>query len=77
MPADQFVSKNSFIIGEFCRGLSVCPRGGTVRRDDVTHHVFGFANAAHAERFRARFGGEPFDPKDRGRGSAWFLWRKR
>jgi hypothetical protein len=23
-----------------------------------------------------RFGGERFDPKDRGRGSAWFLWRK-
>jgi len=47
-----------------------------LRRDDVTYRVFCFVDAAHAERFRQRFGGEPFDPKDRGRGSAWFVWRK-
>jgi len=47
-----------------------------VRRDDVTYSVFCFADVAHAELFCERFGGERFDPKDRGRGSAWFLWRK-
>jgi hypothetical protein len=33
--------------------------------------IFCFADVSHAERFRERFGSEPFDPKDRGRGSAW------
>jgi hypothetical protein len=28
-----------------------------------------------AARFR-EFSGEPFDPKNHGRGSAWLLWRK-
>jgi hypothetical protein len=52
-------------------GLSLCPRGHTVRRDDVTYSVFCFADASHVERFCESFGGERFDPKDRGRGSAW------
>jgi hypothetical protein len=47
-----------------------------VRRDDVTYSVFCFADASHAERFCEKFGGERFDPKDRGRGSTWFLRRK-
>ena len=67
---------NNTVIHEFCRGLSLCPRGHTVRRDDVTYSVFCFADASHAERFCEKFGGERFGPKDRGRGSALFLWRK-
>jgi hypothetical protein len=51
--------------------------GHTVRRDDATYSVFCFVDAAHAERFCKAFGGERFDPKDRGRRSAWFIWRKR
>jgi hypothetical protein len=38
--------------------------------------VFCFADAGHATLFRARFGGEPFDPRHRGRGAAWARWRK-
>jgi hypothetical protein len=62
---------------ELCCELSLCARGHTVQRDDIRYHIFCFADATHAERFRIRFGGDPFDSKDRGRGSAWFLWRKR
>jgi hypothetical protein len=43
------------------------------RCGDVTYSVFCIANASQAEQFCEKFGGERFDPKDRGRGSAWFL----
>ncbi len=76
LPADQLLGKHHDIIDKFCRALSLCPRGHTVQRDDATYHVFCFADVSHAEQFRARFSGERFNPKDRGRGSAWFLWRK-
>ena len=29
-----------------------------------------------AEKFRLHFGGERFDPKDRGRGSNWAQWKR-
>jgi hypothetical protein len=61
---------------EFCRGLSLCPCGHTVHRDNPSYRIFCFADVSHAERFCETLGGERFDPKDRGRGSAWFLWRK-
>jgi hypothetical protein len=50
--------------------------GARVRQGDVTYSVFSFADASHAERFRETFGGEPFDPKNRGQGSAWLVWPK-
>ena len=46
----------------FCEGLSLCPRHGYFRRDDRDYVVFCFAEAAHAEQFRARFNGEMVDP---------------
>jgi hypothetical protein len=42
----------------------------TVRRGDITYWVFWFADMSHT------LVDERFDPKDRGRGSAWSLWRK-
>jgi hypothetical protein len=42
----------------FCEGLSLCPRHGYFRRADRDYVVFCFADAGHAEQFRARFGGE-------------------
>ena len=42
----------------FCEGLSLCPRHGYFRRDDRDYVVFCFADASHAELFRARFRGE-------------------
>jgi hypothetical protein len=74
LPADRVMGKNFGIIREFCRTLSLCPRGHTVQRDNVTYSVFCFADPSHADLFRERFGGERFDPKDRGRGRAWHLW---
>jgi hypothetical protein len=61
---------------DFCKDLSLCPRGHSVYHDGTTWCVFCFGDAAHAGLFRARFDGEPFDPRHRGRGAAWARWRK-
>lgn len=45
----------------FCNDLSLCPRGHSFRRDNTDYNVYCFAERAHAERFRARFGGEIID----------------
>jgi hypothetical protein len=50
---------------EFCRDLSLCPRGQSFRRDDTDYVVFCFGDAVDAALFRKRFNGEPFDPKKR------------
>jgi hypothetical protein len=39
--------------------------------------VYCSGDAAHAELFREKFGGETFDPKARGRGRNWHLLRNR
>jgi hypothetical protein len=75
--ADQVGGENYHIKHEFCRVLSLAPRGHSVRRGDKDYVVFCFADRAHAELFQERFGGEHFDPKDRGRGLNWAQWRKR
>ncbi|MBO0755514.1 MAG: hypothetical protein J2P54_06610 [Bradyrhizobiaceae bacterium] len=77
VPADQVAGENYNIKHEFCRVLSLAPRGHSVRRGHTDYVVFCFADPAHAGMFRERFGGEPFDPKDRGRGSHWAQWQKR
>lgn len=77
LPADQVLGQNYTVTHDFCRDLSLCTRGHSVRREGIEYHVFCFADAAHAELFRERFGGERFDPKDRGRGNAWYVWRKK
>jgi len=48
-----------------CEGLSLCTRGHSFRRDDIDMNVFCFAERAHAEQFRNRFGGEFIDPNSR------------
>jgi len=60
----------------FCLDLSLCPRGHSVYHEDEWWHVFCFAEEAHAEAFQLRFGGERFNPKDRGRGRRWARWYK-
>jgi hypothetical protein len=74
--ADQVAGENYDIKREFCRGLTLAPRGHSVRRDQTDYIAFCFADRAHAELFRDRFGGEHFNPKDRGRRSNWVQWRK-
>lgn len=60
----------------FCLNLSLCPRGHSVYSAGMWFQVFCFAEAEHAAAFQAKFGGEPFDPRDRGRGSSWARWNK-
>lgn len=67
LPADRVNGQNHKSVHDFRRDLSLC-------RSSM---VFCFADPAHAELFRAKFNGERFDPKDRGRGSNWHQWRKR
>ena len=71
LPSREVVGANYNVIHEFCRDLSLCPRGHSVVKDDEWHNVFCFADKEHAERFQARFGGEWFDPTRRGRGHRW------
>jgi hypothetical protein len=59
LPA-QVLGKNYTVTHDFCRDLSLCTRGHSVRREWIEYHVFCFAVAAHAELFRERFGGERF-----------------
>lgn len=75
LPADA-VHEHFYVVYGFCRGLSLCSRGHTVRREEMEYVVFCFAEAADADLFRERFDGERFHPKGRGRGSEWLMWRK-
>ena len=63
-------------IHEFYKDLSLCSRGHSVF-DREWFNVYCFAEAEHAERFVKRFGGEQFDPSQRGRGSSWAHWKRR
>jgi hypothetical protein len=76
VPAEQCLGQNTAVIHEFCKDLSLCPRGQSVMWEDKWYQVFCFKEPAHAVRFMARFGGEPFDPRQRGGGRRWARWRK-
>ena len=62
-------------IHDFCKDLSLCRRGHCVRHDGQWFNVYCFADAADADKFMARFGGEKFDPAQRGKGRNWMRWR--
>jgi hypothetical protein len=74
--ADKCTGANTAIIHEFCKDLSLCPRGQSVMWEDEWYKVFCFAEPVHAERFMARFGGEPFDQRQRGKGVHWARWKR-
>jgi hypothetical protein len=74
--ADHYTGSNYQTVQGFCIGLSLAPRGHSIFKDDAWHHVFCFADPADAEKFRARFGGEMFDPARRGRGRRWHMMRE-
>jgi hypothetical protein len=56
--------------------LDAAPRGHSVFHDNTSYHVYCFADPESAEKFRVRFGGEPFDPRERGRCANWARWQK-
>ena len=76
LPADKSLGQNYWIVRDFCRDLSLCDRGHSVFHEGQWWNVYCFAQPEHAEKFMQRFGGEPFNPKDRGKGSNWARWKK-
>jgi hypothetical protein len=77
LPADQCRGAHFRTQHAFCLDLSLCPRGHSVFHKDQWWQVFCFAKEVDADAFRARFGGEHFDPKDRGRGTRWAQWNRK
>jgi hypothetical protein len=63
-------------IHEFCKDPSICSRGHAVFYDREWFHIYCFSDPADADKFLQRFGGEKFDPKQRGKGSNWARWNK-
>ena len=64
LPADACTGARYDVVHDFCRGLSLCPRGHYFRRDDVGYNVFCFATKEHAEMFRDKFCGERVEPRN-------------
>jgi hypothetical protein len=64
------------VIAEFCRELSLCVRGHSVNDGKDWYRIYRFAKPGDATAFMARFGGESFDPRRRGRGARWPLWKR-
>jgi hypothetical protein len=48
-------------IHEFCRDLTLRSRGHALYHDGQWFHVYCFKEAADAQKFMERFGGEKFD----------------
>lgn len=65
LPAEAVIGKNVTIIERFCRGLSICPRTHSFRRDRREYFVYCFATAGDADYFRTYFGGDPMTPETR------------
>jgi hypothetical protein len=63
-------------IHEFCADPTLCSRGHSLYHDGQWFHVYCFS-ATDAQKFLERFGGEKFDPAERGSGAGWPSWRKR
>ena len=61
---------------EFCRDLTLCSRGHALYNDGQWFHVYCFKEVADMQEFMERFGGEKFDPAERGRGTNWAKWKK-
>jgi hypothetical protein len=76
LPESKMVGASHSVIHAFCEDLSLCPRGHAVYHEGQWWNVFCFAEKDHAEKFRQQFGGETFDPTQKGKGSNWTRWRK-
>jgi hypothetical protein len=76
LPASASQGGGYMTIHEFCADLSLCPRGHSVVHDGRWFNVYCFAKPEDAEKFLQRFGGEKFDPAQRGKGRDWARWYK-
>jgi hypothetical protein len=63
-------------VDAFCKELSLCPRGHRIVHAGQCFNVYCFSERSDAEKFMQRFGGEWFDPKQRGKGKNWMQWKK-
>ena len=62
----EFVRGRQYmILHRFCRGLSVCPRHQSFRRDDQEYIVYCFAERSDAELFQMHFDGKLMTPETR------------
>lgn len=64
-------------IVDFCRPLSCCRRKQILHADEGAYVLTCFSMKEDAEAFIARFGGEWFDPSERGRGKRLYFWEAR
>ena len=76
LPARRCESGGYEEIHEFCNNLTLCSRGHAVFHDREWFQVYCFQNTTDADKFLQRFGGERFDPEQRGKGSNWARWKK-
>src|SRR5271154_6598776 len=53
-------------IHEFCRDLTLCSRGHALFHEGQWFHVYCFKEPVDAQKFMERFGGEKFNPIERG-----------
>jgi hypothetical protein len=75
---EKCIGQQFHTLRDFCekRALSLSPHGHSVVSEGAFYQVFMFADEAHAEIFRAEFGGERMHPSEKGRGTKWSQWRK-
>jgi hypothetical protein len=67
VPADSCTGANWVRIQEFCKGMSVRPRGHFIYRDTIGFNVYCFGEREHAQQFCGRFNGEFIAPEERPR----------
>lgn len=74
VPEDRCNGKNFDLHRAFCKKLSLCDRGHSVRHQDVSYRVFCFKEPEDAIMFKEAFDGVSFYPEDRGKGPRWMVW---
>ena len=60
----------------FCKDLSLCSRGHAVCDGNEWFDIYSFSDPADAEKFKQPFGGERFNPNERGKGRHWARWNR-
>ena len=76
LPENVSLNNGYKAVDAFCEELSLCPRGHRVVHAGQCFNVYCFSERGDAEKFLQRFGGEWFDPKQRGNGKNWMQWKK-
>jgi hypothetical protein len=76
LPASVSLGGGYRIVEDFCKNLSLCPRGHAVFHGNQWFNVYCFSDPEHASNFMRRYGGERFNPRQKGNGSNWARWRR-